>query len=256
MAEFRVYIDESGDHTYRSIDELSKRYLGLTGVVINQRYYISQVPDAVETLKKKYFRYDPDNPPIFVRSRIIKRLSSFWVLRDKNINNAWEADLLGLLSSLQAQIFTVVMDKKQHKERFPIDTWNPYVYCLSVLLNRIRGWLNFRRATADVMPEVRGAAEDRQLLAAYTDLRTNGDTFGYATGDDYRVTYPVDELLFRKKEHNVAGLQIADLVAAEQKMLVVEESELPLSSPIGPFGERLNDAIRLKVNRHGRYLLK
>jgi len=31
MNRYRLYIDESGDHTYRDIEEPARRYLGLTG---------------------------------------------------------------------------------------------------------------------------------------------------------------------------------------------------------------------------------
>ena len=44
-----------------------------------------------------------------------------------------------------------------------------------------------------------------------------------ATGEDYKQAFPDEDLKFRKKEHNVAGLQIADLISADQKMLTVQE---------------------------------
>lgn len=31
---YRLYIDESGDHTYSEIDSSSKRYLGIIGCII------------------------------------------------------------------------------------------------------------------------------------------------------------------------------------------------------------------------------
>lgn len=103
------------------------------------------------------------------------------------------------------------------------------------------------------MPESRGQAEDNQLLAAYVNLLEDGSNF--ATKEQYQAVFPVGRLLFRKKDHNVAGLQIADLIAADQKKLTVLESDGPDSMPIGAFGEKLNHAVGGKVNRYGRYLL-
>lgn len=39
VPSFRLYIDESGDHTYKEIDKIDKRYLGLTGCIINNEHY-------------------------------------------------------------------------------------------------------------------------------------------------------------------------------------------------------------------------
>ena len=55
MAEYRLYIDESGDHTYRNLEKLDSRYLGLTGALIHQVYYNPTIPDGSEELKKKFF---------------------------------------------------------------------------------------------------------------------------------------------------------------------------------------------------------
>ena len=73
MPDYRVYIDESGDHAYRNVDSLDKRYLALTAILVRQDRYDSEVRAPLEQLKKKHFTYDPDFPPVLVRSQIIKR---------------------------------------------------------------------------------------------------------------------------------------------------------------------------------------
>lgn len=256
---FRVFIDESGDHTYKHLTDLSRRYLGLTAIVVRKTTYDALVPSALEALKAKYLRYDPDDPPILVRQRMIGRKGPFGRLVDKAVNDAWCKDLLAFLSTLDAQVFTVVMDKKSHFDAYATSSWNAYDYSLHVLLNRIRGWLKLRGASADVMPEARGKNEDDQLLQAYTALRTHGvvNSQGvWGTAAEYCAAFPEDELHFRLKTHNVAGLQIADLIAAEQKLLTVEENKRPMPHPIGPFGQQVNAVINGKVNQYGRYLLE
>ena len=250
--EYRLFVDESGDHTYRQLDDLSRRYLGLSGLLIRKSVYDPAIPLALEGLKKRFFRYDADNPPVLDRRSLIDRKSSFGVLRDSDLNAAWTEELLRLYRDLRAQVFTVVIDKREHQERYPADAWNPYSYSLAVLLNRVAGWLR-GQATADIMPESRGTNEDNQLLASYVELRANGSYL--APADRYRTSFPEERLLFRKKEHNVAGLQLVDLIAAEQKLLTIEEANRPLPRPIGPFGTALNEAIAGKVNRYGRYFL-
>jgi hypothetical protein len=146
--------------------------------------------------------------------------------------------------SCQHRFSTVVIDKATHLSRFPSNAWNPYTYGLEVLLERIKGWLVLRQnSTADVMPEARGDVEDQQLEAAYQNLRTCGSTLGFSTAAEFCASFPVDHLLFRRKEHNVAGLQYADLIAAEQKWLTVCEQLPEAGRPIGPFGVQLNAVI-------------
>jgi hypothetical protein len=250
---YRLYIDESGDHAYRHLDDPHRRYLGLTGVLMRKSYYNPVVPNTLEALKRLFFTYDPDVPPILVRKALVDKKGSFGVLREPEINASWEQALLGFYTGLPAAIFTVVIDKKEHYERFPSSAWNPYSYSLMVLLWRVRGWLRLQGETADIMPESRGQNEDNQLLAAYLDLRANDPYYGRAA--DYCAAYPNERLLFRRKDQNIAGLQLADLKAAEQKLLTLQECRRVLPHPIGPFGQALNTAIESKVNRYGRYLL-
>jgi len=250
---YRVYIDESGDHTYRKLTDLSRIYLGLTALVIKKTSYNPSISDSLEALKKRFLTYDPDDPPILVRSAIVNHKSAFWVLREPEVRHRWDAAILEFFRNLPAQIFTVVIDKKEHIDHYPADTWDAYSYSLAVLLDRIRGWLDLHGATADIMPESRGQREDNQLLAAYVELRTTGSY--YADAEKYRRIFPTERLLFRRKEHNVAGLQLADLLAMEQKLLTIGNCGRPMPRPIGSFGQALNNAVAGKVNQYGRYLL-
>ena len=256
MCEFRVYIDESGDHTYRQLQNLSSRYLGLTAAIIRKDYYDSQVIPALERLKRTHFTYDPDAPPILERRTIIKRRSAFGVLRESQRNVAWETDLLSFYRALIAQIFTVTVDKQSLHARFSATAWDPYHYALAVLLNRVRGWLNWggRGWQADVMPEARGHREDAQLQAAYDRLRSAG-TY-WRTASEYRSAYPRGELLLRRKEFNVTGLQIVDLLAAGLKTDVLVRHGKPVANPPGRFDQVLVNAVQAKINRWGRCLLE
>lgn len=142
METYRLYIDETGDHRYKQLDQLERRYLGLTGVLINKQYYDETIPQALESLKKTFFRYDPDKPPILVRSYIIYRKYAFGVLVNEELNGKWETELIKFFKDLRAQIFTIVIDKKVHKENYPLQTFDAYVYSLAVLLWRVRGYLH------------------------------------------------------------------------------------------------------------------
>lgn len=259
MLPWRLYIDESGDHAYKKLDNPDKRYLGLTGVLIDKKRYDSTIQIDLEQLKRSIFRYDPDNPPILVRSFIRGRKHWFYVLQDPSLNLKWEQGLLSFLNSLvgYAQVFTVVMDKKRHLEQYPFETFDPYVYCLVVLLNRVRGYLKIKQGQADVVAESRGHKEDRQIQAVYKTLLTKGPNKPlYGKASEYRAVFPNEELTVIEKYRNVAGLQIADVLAHGQKLLTIQEAKKPLPRQISTFGKQINDVANKMVNDYGRYMLE
>lgn len=61
----RLYIDESGDHTYRQIDQSEKRYLSLIGCVFRMTD-LSELTHELEEMKYRHFgsypHRDPDEP--------------------------------------------------------------------------------------------------------------------------------------------------------------------------------------------------
>jgi hypothetical protein len=259
VISWRLYIDESGDHTYKKVDDLTRRYLGITGILIKKETYDSTIRPELEQLKRSIFRYDPDDPPILVRSFIRSRKHWFYVLQDESLNHKWEQGLLDYLRSLvaYAQVFTVVMDKKQHLQQYPFQTFDPYSYSLVVLLNRVRGFLRIKGEQADVLAESRGGVEDDQIRHAYKSLIEKGPNkpqFGKAT--EYQAVFPNHELMIRKKYQNIAGLQIADVLAHGQKLLAIQEAGKQLPRPISAFGQQINKEVNKMVNSYGRYMLE
>lgn len=252
---FRIYIDESGDHSYRGLENLGRRYLGLTAVVFRKSEYDPSIPLELEALKRRHFVFDADYPLVLHRKDIIQRRSHYWVLQDDFRNRAWESELVKFLSECPMQVFTVVVDKKARVEKYGDVNTNPYMLGLVSLLEGLCYWLESQRdGTADVMVESRGNKRDNELLETYARLRTVG--LGSYSSEHVRTLYLGDVLLFRNKEHNVAGLQIADILVSEQTRLTVREAGRPLVNSIGPFGQRVNAAIADKVNADGRLLVE
>lgn len=107
MQDYRVYIDESGDHTYRNLGDLSARYLGITGFVCGRSYYESSLAPALEQLKRDFFPYDLDMPPILMRRDLVKRRGLFPALLDAEVEKKWRRDLLRFLRSLDSRHCTI-----------------------------------------------------------------------------------------------------------------------------------------------------
>ena len=121
------------------------------------------------------------------------------------------------------------------------------------LLNRIRGYLRIKGGQADVVAESRGKTEDDQIIRAYKQLRACGSHFG--DGPYYREHFPSEDLIIKKKNQNIAGLQIADMLAYGEKAMTIQLNGRPMPRPMSGFTKRINEIVNKMVNRYGRYML-
>lgn len=246
---YRLYVDESGDHTYHATSDPGKRYLGLLGVAIESEYYRSNFHPQLEALKQRHFPHSPDEPVLLHRKDIVNRRGPFWRLRDPDDEAAFDADLLAFLSAQSYVIIAVVIDKVAHFERYGSSAWHPYHYCLTAMLERYAGLLNFHNAEGDVMAESRGGTEDRQLSQAYLRVHAAG-TFSHGL-DFFQACLTTKNLKLKRKQANIAGLQVADLLAHPCRLDVLnDEGLLPTGLP--PFAAQLASVIASKYNGRAR----
>lgn len=244
---YRLYFDESGDHTYHVADDPAKRYLGLTGIIIEVEYYRTTFQPALEALKQKHFPHSPDEPIILHRKELLNRSGPFGRLREPGAVAAFNADLLNFFESQQYIVITVVIDKRSHVERYGQAAFHPYHYGAAAMLERYCGFLNFYNAQGDVMGESRGGQEDRRLKEAYHTVFVAGTLWRDARFFQRALTS--GEVKLKPKSANIAGLQIADLLAFPSKQEVLLEKGLILD-PGDTFGQEVTRRLANKYNRH------
>src|SRR5579872_2858682 len=109
----RLYIDESGDHTFQaeSHSQVTKRHLCLLGCAIAEEHYLKSFVPGLNAIKGKYLGAHPDDPVVLHRLDLCKRAGVFKVLRDQATAQAFDADLLALLSATEFRVFAVLVDK-------------------------------------------------------------------------------------------------------------------------------------------------
>jgi len=96
------------------------------------------------------------------------------------------------------------------------------------------------------MAESRGRVEDRQLRAAYRHIYTNGTSF--IRPEKFQRTLTTHDLKVEPKAANVAGLQLADLLAYPVKRACLAECGR-LSVKPGTFGARVVQCVQDRFNR-------
>ena len=131
----------------------------------------------IEVLKNRYFDSHPDDPVILHRKEIINRAYPFHRLRDPTVETAFNEDLLHLLHAWEYCVITVCLDKKKHQETYTTWRYDPYHYCLAILLERFNFWLSRQRSRGDVMAESRGGKEDVRLKRSFAGLWERGTEY-------------------------------------------------------------------------------
>jgi hypothetical protein len=210
--KYRIYIDEVGNSDLKSSANENHRFLCLTGVVFNLDYVREILQPELEALKVKYFGSHPDEPIVFHRKELVYKKPPFQTLANPSISKDFDEDFLQLLSKWDYKVIGVVIDKQEHNNNYE-ETWkyDPYHYCQEILLERFKLFLNIKNASGDVMIESRGGKEDMRLKKSFRNLMNKGTNF--LTADELNQRITSKELKVKSKGANVAGLQLADLIA-------------------------------------------
>jgi hypothetical protein len=241
---YRLYLDESGDHSYQNLDQPSHRYLALLGVWFRQPDDYAVFADDLERFKRGIFG-TPDTP-VLHRSEVINQRGAFGVLGRPEVRAKFDRGLLGVIERAQFKLICVVIDKFEHLNRYS-SPLHPYHYCLAEMLSRYVDWLEYRDAVGDVVAESRGGREDQQLKVAYEQLSGTGRLA--FDRRQYRRTLTSKDIKIRPKESNIAGLQLADVLAHPVKQsLLAERGIIHDSGDV--FGGRIVEVVRDKLHRN------
>ncbi|MFA5866442.1 MAG: DUF3800 domain-containing protein [Actinomycetota bacterium] len=247
VPEQRLYIDESGDHGYSQVDRIENRFLGLLGCVFERSNDYISATNAMNRIKNKFWpNNDPDNPVIFHREEMLRCENHFTVLKDKAIRQDFDKEILELLRESKYTIINIVLDKRIHQNRYDVP-FDPYHYCLTIILQRYCGWLNYFSTTGDVMAESRGNRPDSGVKSQYRKIYEDGTMF--LDKSLAQETLTSKKIKIKPKSHNIPGLQFADLLAWPLKEKLLFEHGIRKDRYMGMFSESIYCAVEDKFNR-------
>src|SRR5262247_595209 len=106
---YRLYIDESGDHTYGKLDRPGHCHLGLLGVWFHQKDDYPPFVEGVKKLTSDCFGATLDEPVDQHRKDIIGFKGPFGVLRDPKVMTKFNDALLRLVSESKFTMVCVVI---------------------------------------------------------------------------------------------------------------------------------------------------
>jgi hypothetical protein len=235
----RLYIDEVGNSDLGASRNPNHRYLSLTGVIIDLMHVDNVVHPHLEGLKRSYFQSHPDDPIVLHRKELVNKRPPFEALNDPLIEAAFNVELLDCLNTWNFTALTVIIDKQQHAEQYSVWRYDPYHYCLKVLIERYVRWLKAQRLQGDVMAESRGGNEDRRLKASFERIYDEGSD--WIKPDTIHACLTSRQLKVKPKANNIAGLQLADIIAhpSYKAALARRNNEAPPSNFGGQIAQLL-----------------
>lgn len=115
-----------------------------------------------------------------------------------------------MMGRLPFALFVTVIHKHAYKARYGDRARNPYDAALEYSFERILQFMESHKETAlPVIAEARGKNEDNDLRASFH--RSMTESTYYNKAERFRkLTCPIS---FRRKQDNIAGVQLADLCA-------------------------------------------
>jgi hypothetical protein len=216
---YTLYIDESGDHQEAKGDKSPRDFFGITGIIIENEEYSSLLQE-IDSIKCDIF--DANNlstSVILHREDVIARRGVFVVLHDKKKQIEFDGRMLELYNAPKYKVVTAVIDKHQHWLRYGGLAYDAYDYAFLMILERYVEFLYRRDAVGDVIVESRGRVENESAERIYSRF--------YYYGSDYRPAFVCQKTLTSRKPKiknklaNVAGLQLADLLANTSKLSIL-----------------------------------
>lgn len=243
---YRLYLDESGDHVFKKLDEIPHRFLCLLGCWFKNPSYLD-FHAKMESFKRDHLLGHPDEPAILHREDILNRRGCFGKLCDRNFQEKFDDELLNLIKEADFRLVAVVIDKKRLQESYGDSASHPYHLAMGYMLQRYSGYLNHINRVGDVMAESRGGTEDRLLKDSYCRVYQRGVWMDKTEFFQHSLTSR--ELKVKPKKANIAGLQLADLLGHPVKQAILKDAGIITASP-PPFAAQILKMLESKWNQH------
>jgi hypothetical protein len=200
-----MFLDESGDHNLETIDPQYPVFV-LAGVVLDKDCAENVLPAKLTQFKKKLFGH---SGIVLHTADITRNRNGFEQLKEPEFRHLFYTEINALIDSIKFKVIACAIKKDEHLKRYSISAIDPYMLSLHILVERFCFELGNTTDSGLIVAERRGPTFDHELELAFLNLKIQGTRFLQGSQIEKRIV----GLNMRKKSENIAGLQLADLVA-------------------------------------------
>jgi hypothetical protein len=200
-----MFLDESGDHSLEVIDPQYPMFV-LAGVIMEQAYAEGEAEQRMMEFKTDLLgRTDI----VLHTADITRNRNGFERMKEPQFRQTFYARLNNLVASVDFKIVACAIRKDAHLTRYGVAALDPYMLSLDVLVERFCFEIGNVPGGGMIVAERRDPTLDTQLELAFLNLKVQGTRFLQAA----QIQRQIVGLTPRAKSKNIAGLQLADLVA-------------------------------------------
>ncbi len=206
MSDYILFLDETGHHGLKAIDQQFPILL-LCGFVIEKEYYLHTLIPQFEELKTKYF----DSKEIVFHSRDIRKWQyQFKCLGEPLKRQDFYNDIDDMIKNAQIHVISAAILKNKLIGQYGPQANNPYDLSLTFILERTVFLTDrLQCSKVEVIAEARGKVEDAKLHQQFQVITNNGTQFV----NRERFSQRFSDIDFKKKSENIIGTQLSDLIA-------------------------------------------
>lgn len=210
FSDYVVYVDESGDHNLKSVNQDYPVFV-LAFCVIHCDAYINHLSPVIQKFKYEFWGHDE---VILHEHDIRKQNGCFGILRSgQELRDRFFDKINEIIKTSDVGVINTLIDKDRHIKKY-VDPWNPYSISLVCCMRGLLGFLlknGQEGKRVHVIFESRGKKEDNELELEFRRICDNRPLgYQYKSDDFSKISF---EILFLPKAANSIGLQFADLVA-------------------------------------------
>lgn len=201
-----LFLDESGDHSLSKIDPQYPMFV-LAGCVFEMSYYEEIVVPEIEAFKKHLF----GNDKIILHTEdITHNRKGFERVMEADFRKYFYEKVNAVLNRLDYKILACAIKKDEHFKKYGLAAIDPYMLSLNCVVERFVFELEEINQEGIIIAESRNSILDNELELSFLNLKVQGTSYVSAS----KVKKAINQLSIRDKKENIAGLQIADLIAS------------------------------------------
>jgi uncharacterized protein DUF3800 len=207
----------------------------LCGVLMDEGYHNKDVTETLGVFKQRLFgRRDIILHTLdFTRNQV-----GFESMAQPDFRRMFYEDLEELIAGLDFEIVACVIQKQEHLQKYGLSALDPYILSLSILVERFI--FETGSAGGSIIAESRGDTLNNALELAFLDLKIRGTPFVSAT----KIRRRIHNFAIREKGENLAGLQLADVVATPIGRHVLGKKTYSAYSKKGDFWQTVETKFR------------